>query len=224
MIRYLVVSSAVLVFVLTVGAALDIVRRVTRLPSIVLTDEQCRPPCWNGIVPGTTSRQEAYSILEATRGVNFGTIFDETRTEHVAQFSWFFTAPIPDSTGRLFFMGEKVAAILIGTYGAADLTEVLDMLGTPAAQWTHCAAARGEDWPQTVLLWPDEGYAVVVDHGGSCSELTQVRVQGSDHVAQVVYFVSSRLPTLLQSQRIFGPDSDAALAEARPWPAAALAR
>jgi hypothetical protein len=223
-IRYLVVSSAVVVFVLTVGAGLDIVRRVTRLPSIVLTDEQCTPPCWNGIVPGTTSRQEAYSILEATRGVNFGTIFDETRTEHVAQFSWFFTAPIPDSTGRLFFMGEKVAAILIGTYGAVDLTEVLDMLGTPAAQWTHCAAARGEDWPQTVLLWPDEGYAVVVDHGGPCSELTHVRVRGSDHVAQVVYFVSSRLPTLLQSQRIFGPDSVAALAEARPWLGSALAR
>ncbi len=224
MTRYLVVSTAVVVFVLTIGAMLDIVRRVTRLPSIVLTDEQCNPPCWNGITPGTTSRDEAYSILEGTRGVNFGTLFDETRTAHVAQFSWFFSAPIPDSTGRLFFMGEKVAAILIGTYGSTGIAEVLDMLGPPVAQWTHCAAARGEEWSQTVLLWPEDGYAVVVDHSASCSELTRVRVQRDDRVAQVVYFVSSRLPTLLHSQRIFGPDSEAALADARPWPATVLAR
>jgi hypothetical protein len=120
-------------------------------------------------------------------------------------------------------MGEKVAAILIGTYGSAAIDEILDMLGPPAAQWIHCAAARGEEWPQTVLLWPDEGYAVVVDHSASCSELTRVRVRDDDRVAQVVYFISSRLPTLLQSQRIFGPDSEAALTDARPWSTSALA-
>lgn len=213
-----------MIFVLVVGAAMELVRSMTRRPSVVVADDLCSPPCWNGITPGATSREEAYSILAATRGVEFGTIFDETRVARTAQFSWFFSPPIPDSTGRVYFADEQVAAILIGTYGSTDISEVIDMLGPPAAQWTHCASSRGREWAQTVLLWPEGGYAVVVDHRSSCPDLGRARVTGGDPVAQVLYFQSSRFPELLRTQSIFGPDSEGALASAQPWPAAGSAR
>jgi len=126
-------GSAVLAFVLCIGATLEPVRAITQRPSVVLADPLCDPPCWNGITPGATSADEVYSILARTEGVDFGTLFERIRGDQTLQFSWFFSAPIPDSTGRIYFIGGEVAAITIGTYGSADVEEILGMLGPPAA-------------------------------------------------------------------------------------------
>jgi len=78
-------------------------------------------------------------------------------------------------------------------------------------------------WTQTVLLWLDQGYAVVVDHRSSCPAGDPTQISPGDRVAQVVYFEVSRFPALLRTQSLFGPDSEAVLVEAAPWTEAELA-
>ncbi len=214
-----------LAFITVAAGLMAAARAMLQRPSVVLDEPACTPPCWRGIIPGVTTPDEAFSILVRMEGVEFTTLAERTRGEEIRQLSWLFTSPAPDSTGRIIYQDGTVGATLIGTYGAVELGELFALLGEPTALWTHCSRQVEGDRAQSVVLWPEQGYAAVVDHHAVLCPIPEgVRPAEDDGVASVVYFDPSLFSALLENRALFGVDSAAILVEAAPWSLAQPAR
>jgi len=218
-----VVALALVAFICAAGALLTLVGSVTREPSVVAPEVSCAPPCWNGIIPGESTYDDVVSAMSRVEGIDPETMTEGFVRDQAEYVSWSFAYPVPDSNGRIFFLDGKVAAILIGTYGSVELEEVLAWLGPPSRWWTHCTTELDITWRQTVLLWPEQGHAVVIDRDPPCLSGEWTPVATNDRVAQVIYFEPTTLRDVLQTHSLFGPDSERAIDEAQPWSPAELA-
>jgi hypothetical protein len=216
--RLLQTAAGIMAFIIVAVALLAAAQAIMQRPSVILDEPSCAPPCWRGITPGVTTPDEAFSILVRMDGVEFMTLTERMSGEEVRQLTWLFTSPAPDSTGRIYYQDGEVAAILIGTYGSVRLREMIDLLGEPTSLWTHCFRQVEGSRAQSVVLWPDQGYAVVVDHHAVlCPVPEGVQPAEDDRVSHVAYFQPPLLPMLLEVRLLFGPDSEAALSEAMAW-------
>lgn len=210
-----------LAFVGVTAGMLAGARALLMKPSAVVNELSCAPPCWRGITPGVTTPDEAYSIIVRMEGVEFAAMTERLSGEEVRQLTWLFTSPLPDSTGRIYYDNGVVAAILIGTYGSVGLGELIALWGEPESVWTHCFRRVEGSRAETVVLWPNEGYAAAIDHHAlPCPVPEGIPLSGHNRVRLVAYFEPSSFPELLEARSLFGADSEDALQNAEPWPSA----
>jgi len=222
--RYVITAVALLVFVIFVGTLLEALRALTREASVIITDTSCAPPCWNSIQPGITTADEVFRLLNGADDVDPLSLRERSRGDEVVWISWVFQRPAPDATGRAHYLEGRVAAIVIGTYNSVRLDEMLAKLGPASFSWYHCQTSSGISWPQIVLFWPDDGYALAMDFDLACSDSGQIRLSPRDGVAAVTYFEPSRFEEILLKRSVFGVGSERASLEWEPWSPADLVR
>ncbi len=221
--RYTVTALAILSFVALAGLALAVLRGLTSEPSVLLSDTTCAPPCWNTVRPGVTTADEVFRRLNGAPEVDPLSLSERNRGDEVVWTSWVFQRPAPDATGRVLYLDGRVAAIVIHTFGSVRLEEMLEKLGPASFSWSHCAAGSGASWPQIVLFWPDDGYALAVDFDLACSDSGLIHLAPGDGVAAVTYFEPARFEEILQIRSVFGVGSERAASEWDPWGLSQLA-
>jgi hypothetical protein len=215
--RYAFTAVAVLAFVTFAGALLGALRALTREPSVILSDTTCAPPCWNTIQPGVTTADEVFRILSGAEGVDPQSLSETLRGAEVVRTFWVFTRPAPDGTGFVHYRDGTVAAIVIGTYGSVHLNEMLAKLGSPSFLWNHCAVGSGSTRPESVLFWPQRGYAIALEFPSPCSDGAPRPLSPGDGVTRVIYFEPLSLEQILEGRSLFGAGSEHAASDWAPW-------
>lgn len=220
--RYAITALALLAFVTFAGALIGALLLLTREPSVVLSDTTCAPPCWNTIRPGVTTSDEVFRVLNGAEGVDPQSLSETVRGAEVVRTFWIFTRPAPDGTGFAHYRDGVVSAIVIGTYGSVRLDEMLAKLGSPSFLWNHCAVGSGSRRPESVLFWPQGGYAIALEFPSACSDGGPGRLSPADGVTRVIYFEPSSLEQVLRGRAVFGVGSERAASEWEPWDASQL--
>ncbi len=102
------------------------------LPSAVLQDESCSPPCWNGIIPGKTSLQEVSAKLKSVSAVDAKSIKTMSVLQANDSVDFHFLSNTRENGGRIYSQGGVVQAISFSPKsGTLILSEALQEWGTP---------------------------------------------------------------------------------------------
>lgn len=212
-----VIAGIVLFFALAVGG-LTFIRNFNRQPSVILTSEECSPPCWNGIEPGTTKSWEVYAILEQPRSVNKDSIMADygRNNEELTEIYWFFQRPVEDSAGSIYFEDDRVIAINILTVNSLNLDDLFEKLGQPEKYWTEIGHGENREFVEVTLLYPTNGYlaSVIIDIE---SDVNHVEIQGTTPVFRVTYFAPEMYQELLGTQILIDKPASTRTDAFQPW-------
>jgi hypothetical protein len=185
--KFAIVVGAIVGFIAVVGTALYLLAQP--LPSALILDDTCHPPCWLGIRPGGMSPWGVFQILVDAPFVDQSSIRqggDPGATEHIA---WRFRRPAGDLAGYVYFDTERVSYLRILTLGAMNLGEALRKYGEPDAFWLQTRGRPSEAWTQLNIIYPEIGCVLEIrfDYTGKAAPN---RVALSEHtpVRAVTYF------------------------------------
>ena len=199
--EYLKVTSALVIFIIGAMGLLTFARNFNKQPSVILTSNQCHPPCWYGITPGQSTTSHVYAVLDNFRDVDKNTILGEyNRSEELIKIFWFFQRPAEDQMGSVNIENGRVTAINISTVNSLTLGELFGKVGEPDVYWTGVGQRDdGEQFLDIVLLAPTKGYAaeLVRDMGASSD---QVEIKASTPVFRVTYFSPDMYEQLLATR------------------------
>ena len=181
--------------ILLLVAGLGLLRNVSSQPSTILSDTSCQPPCWNTIQPGVTTSDEVYSILGEMEGVG---LVQENRTMGgtLRSIFWYFTRPVEDISGEIYFQGDHVALISILTVNSLKLGDITTRLTQPEQYWTALGRGENREYVTVGLIAPSKGYQVelVINLQNNANF---VLIKDSTPVFKVQYFDPAHLNELL---------------------------
>jgi hypothetical protein len=216
--NYLKIVAGIALFVAIAVGGLTLIRNFNRQPSVILTSDECSPPCWNGIEPGKTKSWEVYAILEQLGGVNKDSIMvDYGRSnEELTEIYWFFQRPVEDSAGSIYFENDRVTTINILTVNSLNLDDLFEKLGQPEKYWTEIGHGENREFLKVSMFYPTNGYLadVVIDIE---SGVNQVEIQGTTPVFRVTYFAPEMFQELLETQILIDKPIPARTGSFQAW-------
>lgn len=126
----------------------------------LLTGEPCEIPCWQGITPGVSTREEALTILRNLPFVDASTIQD-SRDE----IGW--GSSVEGWLGGAIRIGddERVQAIYYGLDYELELRVLLSLRGDPVGfvfEPTTPPDGWGSGGHYFELFWPEDGFSAYV--------------------------------------------------------------
>jgi hypothetical protein len=199
--EYFKVTAALVVFIIGALGFLTFARNFNKRPSVILTSNQCNPPCWYGITPGHSTTAHVYAVLDNFRDVDKNSILGEyNRSEKLIKVFWYFQRPAEDQMGSVNIENDRVTAINISTVNSLTLGELFSKVGEPEEYWTGVGQRDGgERFLDIVLLAPTRGYAaeLVRDIGDGSN---QVEIKASTPVFRVTYFSLDMYEELLETR------------------------
>lgn len=192
-------AGGILLAVAAILLILTAIRNINRRPSMVLTSETCKAPCWYGIQPGVTDSWTAFETLSQIEGINVNSIMGEyDRDDQITSYYWYFQRPAEDSAGSVTFANDLVTAISILTVDSLNLGDFLDKFGEPEKYWAQIGRGENRDYLTVMLFHPENGYAVevVIDFEAGAK---QVEIKESTPVMRVTFFDPEKYQQLLQT-------------------------
>jgi hypothetical protein len=154
--NFLKIVAGIVLFIAIAVGGLTLIQNFNRQPSVILSSDECSPPCWNGIEPGKTKSGEVYAILEQLSGVNKDSIMADygRNNEELTEIYWFFQRPIEDSAGSIYFENDRVIAINILTVNSLKLEDFFEKLGQPEKYWTEIGHGENREFVEVGLFYP----------------------------------------------------------------------
>jgi len=192
-------------------------RTPTPNPALALLHSGCQPPCWHGIVPGTTTLDETLEIIpripqasETSPGVR-----EEGQGRKYVRC-------VLETGRKLLFLElitahDTVSALELSLDGEVTLEELFLAYGEPDAVGGFWG--RGERYWRRVFLLFNEGMAASLHHQGRPKTDTW-RLRPADEVWYLFFYDPGSLYQLVEDRRLLGdlaPDGDALIAASRPW-------
>jgi hypothetical protein len=199
--EYFKVTAALIIFILGSLGLLTFARNFNKRPSVILTSNQCNPPCWYGITPGHSTTSHVYAVLDNFRDVDKNSILGEyNHYEKLIKVFWYFQRPAEDQMGSVNIENDRVTAINISTVNSLTLGELFGKVGEPDLYWTGVGQRdAGEQFLDIVLLAPTKGYAAElvrdIDAGSD-----QVEIKANTPVFRVTYFSPDMYEELLATR------------------------
>jgi hypothetical protein len=131
----------------------------------ILSGEPCDPPCWQGLVPGQTTTDEATLTLESLTFFDSDTIREgqtPTAIEGLAYVEW------DRGSGELMLMDDVVAVVRIDLYYDLELHHLVERFGDPVGYFARTSPPQdaiiigpicvGAD---VEYVWPEHGLTAV---------------------------------------------------------------
>lgn len=212
--------KAIIGLVLAIGllvGILVIIRNFNRQASMVLTSDECVPPCWYEIRPGVTNSAQVYAVLDQLYGVNVDNISAEyNKADELVSISWFFQRPVEDSYGSVYFDKDQVAVISILTVNSLKLSDYFEKFGEPEQYWTEVGRGDNREYLDLFLFYPAKGILleVVLDIQ---DEGNQMEIRASNPIFRVTYFDPTRFDDLLKTQLLISKPAGARTGSFQPW-------
>lgn len=209
----LLLRVAVVVALGTAALIVWMLHRESLVDRSLLTGSPCAAPCWQGIVPGTTTRSQAIEILESSRYVRKGSVQEAgTATRGGCEWRW-------RVSGRrlqpsLWWQDGVVQEITLGLTYDLVIEDAIGQFGPPEA----LSAGEGgtpEHWYWIVSLhYPAQGMEL-----RAYTPEYSTALESSTEVGVVVLFAPT---TLLERISTTDAGSDAAEESVapelmRPW-------
>jgi hypothetical protein len=193
---FLLVVAAILAFIVTVALVLSTAARP--LPSALVLDRTCQPPCWLGITPGVSTSWGVTEPLLQADFVDAPTIERHEWGSLEGLITWRFKRPAGDLAGFAYFDGETLSYLRILTLGAMSLGEALEKYGDPEAFWFEQRDLPAEAWIQVNMIYPGLGCTLEVrlDSTGQLVPASVVLTRDTP-IRAVAYFNPSDPPAEL---------------------------
>jgi hypothetical protein len=167
----------------------------------LLTGEPCEPPCWQGLVAGVSTEDEAERLLTSSGLVNRDSIYRGSLSrggETVGvSIQWLSTANVQGAHARNSFSMEDgiLRDMTIWLDAEVSLAELIDGYGPPEK---YLAALSGIHFTEVrvSLFYPEDGFTARVElprHDAS--------LRPDTNVASVWYFKSASLDRFLELGR-----------------------
>jgi hypothetical protein len=160
------------------------------LPSMI-DDNSCSAPCWTGIIPGETNREEALEILKSSSLIKQDTITSANSQDNPYhdQISW---DSIYDTTGFIFLENNTVEVIIFLDENV-PLQELIQKYGDP----------------DQVIIAPFQGssftiYTLYLEKGiflsGQKREIdhSKIKIQTNDKINYIAYLSLSTYQKFLE--------------------------
>lgn len=188
-------------------------------PSTVLRDTSCDPPCWYGIIPGKSAKDDVKLLLQKIPDVDPNSIEDTAITtggiyDHI---KWRSDSGDGDFSGVIYFRDGIVASIGIGPKkGAINLEDAIEKFGEP--EFTYAYKETGEiDRMVIFLLYPTNGYMLLYNSGQFRSGSDSIEPTHS--IEYVDYMDPKLFYELVTSHPFIGISQDLATLQLnmRPW-------
>jgi hypothetical protein len=175
-----------------------------RRVSTVLDDPDCSPPCWNEIVPGVTSPEEALSYLSSSPEIDQGNKeFEISR----GYWSWLFTPGYSESSGRIYFNELNVYEIALGFDRPVPINKIIEIYGDP--QFVSFISGWADTkWMLFVFLYPDRGIALKSFDFWFWPDRDDVRIGQATKIEEIYFFEPGMLWDENTLSRIFLLDAD----------------
>jgi hypothetical protein len=132
----------------------------------LLTGEPCKPPCWQGLVPGLSTEEEVDEFVRTSELVDQTTLFRRDITRHTGEVvgvavHWWSradTAGVPRQFGNsLRIKGGVVQYMMIWLDCEVTLEELLSRYGEPH-KWSTSWVAPDIPDVDVVLYYPNHGF------------------------------------------------------------------
>lgn len=145
-------------------------------------DEHCTPPCWRGIIPGKTSKNDAIQILMEAEDEGEG---DLSIPENIV---W------RDETEKNYSLAtdnDIIKTITLKSVTSTKLSDLIALFGDPS----YAVITRIRDgYFLGMILYPDKGLAFLVSENNEKFE-----VKSNTKVIQAIYLEASDLPTMINT-------------------------
>lgn len=161
----------------------------------VLEDSECSPPCWRGIVPGSTSLEQAGNTIGRMADVDQKTVVTD------GGISFRFTGQVAEYSADLRASGETVTMIVFNEDRNLTLSKVLAIDGSPSLV---CAASWWADrrWLSVDLVNPDAGVALSYHRDQFPVDAESATIMSDDLVESVTYFDPMSYRELVATSRL----------------------
>ncbi|MDD5368218.1 MAG: hypothetical protein PHQ40_03960 [Anaerolineaceae bacterium] len=211
---YFKILAGLVIFIAIAGGGLMYLGTRSRLPSVLLKDKTCSPPCWYGVRPGQTNPDEAYAILENQGWVNKDTLTIEKPSDEVTEIYWKFMRPAGDSMGFIYFEAEHVSAITVLASGSLKMSQAIALLGTPEKM----GAQVNQNYLDLVLLYPEKGYFMLVSQELPVGTADRsIEITEDTPVDWVSYFDPKMIEKLFTPFFLLDGLTEMKLSELKPW-------
>ena len=129
-----------------------------RTSTVVLNPSS--PPCWYQICPGTTTKDEAMSILSTIPEIKQNSILDRYHENAQSFVSWLFIPEVAEGEARFYYWGNTISHFNFYTQSTLSFAEAIDIFGEPTyvLPFSGCADSR---WLYIALIYPDDGVYLV---------------------------------------------------------------
>jgi hypothetical protein len=153
-------------------------------------------------------------VLEGIREVSGIRQWGET--DERSEIAWLFSYPVNDAGGYIYCRDERVQVIVIQTWNALNLGEVLEAFGEPDSQWMRVTTPGGRRILELMLVYPNQGMLVQVDvELRAGEEATELRERS--RVAKVFYIDPDEYDYWLTSRRLFRESLETIEEQMVPW-------
>jgi hypothetical protein len=145
-----------LVVMIFINSCTNTQSRNAAISSVFLSD-RCDPPCWYGITPGTTTREEAMEILKTIPIVDMDTIKSLYTIPTNERIGWDGRSEGMRYFGKLEFSSDIVKFIWL--YFDKDITfdELITVLGKPEKALIFYVKGSERDTLSIDVLYPSRG-------------------------------------------------------------------
>lgn len=215
--KYLLSVVGIIAFIALAIGLQYLFKDLTSRPSVVLTSDECDPPCWYGITPDQSNSSQVYEILENLDEINLVEFSGEyDKNEELKSYYWFFERPTADSGGSVYFTNDQVTVIEILAVNSLTLKELFTKLGEPEQIWKEIGFGENRKYLDVFLLYPNAGslaeVLLEIEYGD-----TQVTLKEKTPVYRVAYFAPPRFPELWETQILINIPVTARTGTFTPW-------
>ncbi len=154
----------------------------------LMTGEPCAPPCWQNIVPGETSMEDARAIVEAA---GYGVIANVRSGFQFANETGIACCEIGHHLGIDGTVSESVAVILLRLAPINELGEVIAIYGEPSAVYTPDPGQAPQD--QLSLVFAEARMILTV-----LVESADEPVRPNSKVVDIAYFSGDPMDQIMQ--------------------------
>ena len=153
----------------------------------LLSDIPCAAPCWQGIVPGKTSRSQVMQILRANPYIRDDSL-EEAGTTEVGGVTWWWSIPGRRLQPSILWQDNTVQEITLGLTYDLTVDQVVNKFGPPESLNVGIGGVPEHQYWIIDLYYPGEGIQFKAYTSESSSLL-----EPSTEVGVVIYFVPSSL-------------------------------
>ena len=181
------------------------------LDTSLLTDSPCTAPCWQNIIPGTTTEQEARRLLKDSPFVRKDSldyyIANWKAGGDYDRFVWHGRSK--KYRNALYFREGKVVLIMIRPDYTLTLGQVIDKFGSP--ERVYVGLGGGGNVLIAYLDYPAQGLRFTADWSiHDLSERSMVEsgialLTEDREVVEVAYFAPAPLEEVLQNPYLYAP-------------------
>ena len=185
--------------------------------SILLEDTLCEPPCWQNIMPGSSSREEVYQIVSGLSFIHTAPLATPKRNDNSRSYdSWNFQENIRERGGRITYSNNIVAYMEFSESGNIRIGKMIDFYGKPKFI-SIITGWEDSRWLEVMWIYPTRGIVIIHFNHNWRPQGDYANITPDLPVNDVYYFDPDLYDTLVETV-FYSPTMREVVQEStRPW-------